>query len=105
MRAHELGGFQTQGVQTSQTHAHHNWWVIGAHGGQIQHRGGLGRAGTGVNYGVDLMGKVLKNRIGIIEWLGLAGRNQSGGDQRLAKLLEQQLRAFAIRYAQANGFA
>ena len=76
--------------------------------GQVDHRGRLHRAGAGIDHRLHQLLEAVADLVRVVHRLGLAGRDQRGGEQRLAELFEQRLRhrdgrARAGRWCGARG--
>ncbi|KAF5289274.1 hypothetical protein FQR65_LT20856 [Abscondita terminalis] len=100
-----LDQIQPQRIEAAPPLAHDSGRVAHGHGHEVDHRGRLRGAGAGIDHGIQVVGKALDDLVGVMQGLGLARGNQRGGDQRLAQLLQQQLRALAVGHAQADGLA
>jgi hypothetical protein len=73
--------------------------------GHVHHGGRLGGAGAGVDHRRNAVGEVLKNHLRVVERLGLAGRDQGGGQQRRTVQGQQFLQHLVVGHAQPDGLA
>jgi hypothetical protein len=75
------------------------------HGSQVDHGGGFKWAGTCIDHRGHLMLELASDLFGIVQWFGLATRNQCGCQKWRAVQFEQGLQGFVVRYTQTDGLA
>jgi hypothetical protein len=85
--------------------AHHLGLAAGAHGRQVDHRGGRQRAGARVDHAGQVVFEPVPDVLRVVERVGFVGQDQRGGQQRGVVQVQQGLQGLVLGHAQADGLA